>query len=151
MTETHQKMESEKTTGTVEPLKLVKKGRFKNTAEMIRALSNDEKQAEQTIRNMNQRCVIDFLMAQRSARGLSQTEIADKMRCTQSRVSKLENGKDDDLSISEFRKYTQALDLELSFLLTKKGETVVGQVKQHVFAIRLPCRSIAGRGHGGGG
>jgi transcriptional regulator with XRE-family HTH domain len=120
----------------VKPISLVKKGRFKNTAEMIRGLATDEKQADLSIHEMNQRCVIDFLMALRSSRGFSQTDLAAKMECTQSRISKLENGKDDDLRIGEFRDYVRALGMDLSFLLTKNGENIVGQVKQHVFAIR---------------
>ncbi len=119
----------------VVPITPVKKGQYKNTAEMIRDLSRDEVSAERSIREMRQRCLIDHLMAQRALLELSQADMAKKMGCSQGRISKLENGDDDDLRIGDFREYAKALGLDLGFLLSKRDVTIVEQVKQHVFAM----------------
>ncbi len=120
----------------VKPIKRVKKGRFKNTAEMIRTLSGDPKQAKRSVEEMRQRCLLDFLMAQRARQGLTQSDIAASMKCKQSRISKLENGQDNDLNIEDLSGYIEAMGFDLNMFVTKKGDGVVQLVKQHIYTIR---------------
>jgi len=67
-------------------------------------------------------------MAIRAARGLSQQDIAEKMGCTQSRISKLESSDDDNLSLGDFREYLKALDLDLRLIVCPQNWTVSGQI-----------------------
>lgn len=116
----------------------MKKGKYASTEEMIRDLSSTKAVADQTVHEIDGRRILDTLMAQRALLDMSQKDVADKMNCTQSRVSKLENGKDDDLPIGAFRDYAAALGLEMSIVLSRsdKPTTIVDRVKQHTFAIR---------------
>lgn len=134
--ETTQKDEMPKPTRPVKAIKPVSRGRFKNPTAMVKSLSEDATLADRSVEQMCERRVVDHLMAKRSLLGLSQKDIAKKMGCTQSRISKLERGKDTDLRIGDFQAYADALALGLRFVLTKKDTTIVDQVKQHVFAIR---------------
>ncbi len=72
----------------------------------------------------------------RSARGLSQADIAERIGKTQSWVSKLENGTDDGLRIGDLKCYLNALGLEFRPTAVKEGATLVDEVKMLSYAIR---------------
>jgi transcriptional regulator with XRE-family HTH domain len=113
-----------------------KKNQYRSVTEMVRATADDPAFAKGVQRKIAERNLINFLMGLRAAAGLSQAEIATRMKCTQSRISKLENGKDDDLRIGDFHAYADALGLELTIVLDKKGRTIVDEVKYHALAIK---------------
>lgn len=111
--------------------------RYRNVQEMVRALSEDRDLAEGISRKIDERNIINHLMATRAVMGLSQKDIAGKMKCTQSRISKLESGKDDDLRIGDFHGYAEALGLQLMVLIAKKGKLPVSRrIKHHVSALK---------------
>jgi transcriptional regulator with XRE-family HTH domain len=60
------------------------------------------------------RDVVDQLAALRRERGLSQTEIAARMRTSQSAVARLEAGRDD-IRLSTLRRYATALGHAVHF------------------------------------
>lgn len=123
--------------------RMSKKKQYRSVTEMVRATADDPAFATGVERKISERNVINFLMGLRAAAGLSQSEIAAKMKCTQSRISKLENGKDDDLRIGDFHAYAEALGLELTIVLEKEGRTVVDEVKHHAFAIKRCLNRLA--------
>ena len=92
---------------------LQKGKRYSSVPEMVRDLSMDKEFASSLEQTMAERNIIDLLMGLRTSKGLSQQDIAAAMGCTQSRISKLENGKDDDLCVGDFHAYTAALGLRL--------------------------------------
>ncbi|MBY0522971.1 MAG: helix-turn-helix domain-containing protein [Gemmataceae bacterium] len=79
---------------------------------------------------------MNFLMALRTARSLSQKDIADKLECSQGRISKLENNADGDLRIGDLQRYVSALGLESSIVLAKQGRTLVDDIKHHAHTLR---------------
>jgi transcriptional regulator with XRE-family HTH domain len=104
---------------------------------MVRALSKDNALAESIARKIDERNIINHLMATRALKGLSQKDIAEKMDCTQSRISKLESGKDDDLRIGDFHGYAEALGFQLAVLITNKGKPSITQrIKHHTSALK---------------
>jgi transcriptional regulator with XRE-family HTH domain len=114
-----------------------KRKRYSSVPEMVRDLSEDRAFAEEVEKKIRERNLVDFLMALRTSAGLSQKDIANKMGCTQSRISKLENGKDDDLRIGDFHAYADALGLQLMILLTKKGRPPIAErIKRHTSALK---------------
>ena len=70
---------------------------------------------------MNQRLkhteVVDQLVLARLRAGLSQTDLATRMKCTQSRVSKIEDSMDVQLSLKDIYEYTKAVGVECEFVL----------------------------------
>ena len=68
--------------------------------------------------------------------GLTQQDLAAKLGCTQSKVSKTESGQDADLRFGDVVAYTQACGYGVHILFQKSGPTLVGQVKNHAFAIK---------------
>jgi transcriptional regulator with XRE-family HTH domain len=82
------------------------------------------------------RRIVNHLVALRGARELSQKDIADKLGCTQSKVSKLENSEDDDLRLGDLRLYADAIGLNLGLLLSERRLGSLGRIKVHAFQIR---------------
>jgi transcriptional regulator with XRE-family HTH domain len=112
---------------------------YSSVPEMVRDLSEDKEQGERAADRLERRNIINDLIGARIARGLSQNQMAERMGCTQSKVSKFENGKDDDLRIGDFHKYTDALGLEMTICLSKKGRTMADRARSQVTAT---CRLI---------
>lgn len=52
--------------------------------------------------------LLEWLVSVRSDSGMSQTELAKKLNCSQSRISRMENGQMDNLSVEELREYVEA-------------------------------------------
>ena len=120
------------------------KKRYISVAEMVRDLSEDQAFAEQVSRRIEERNIINHLMAMRTLSGMSQKDIASKMLCTQSRISKLESGKDDELRIGDFHAYAEALGLQMMIVLAKKGQPrLAEQINYHTSALNRLYRKLA--------
>lgn len=113
------------------------KKRYRSVTEMVRALSEDQAFADKMAHSLEERNIINHLMAMRTSLGMSQQDIAAKMKCTQSRVSKLENGRDDDLRIGDFHAYAEALGLRLAILLGKKEQPPIAErIRYHISSLK---------------
>lgn len=118
-------------------MKRGKKAGFSSVTELARgAFDNEPALVEELEAELSARQVVRALFAMRSARGVSQAEIASQLNCSQSRVSRIENGGDADLSLGEVEAYARALDCDAVLTFQKHQSTAVDRVKQHAFAIR---------------
>jgi transcriptional regulator with XRE-family HTH domain len=90
-----------------------------------------------------ERTLVTDLVIFRSARGLSQEDIAEKLGRTQSWVSKFEHSTDDALRIRDLRAYMSALGLEFRPGAIKQGATLVDEIKLLSFAIRQKLIKLA--------
>jgi len=57
--------------------------------------------------------LIDQLILARVAAGLTQSQMAAKLRCSQSRISKIEDSQDADLSLGDIQAYARNVGLKL--------------------------------------
>ena len=57
--------------------------------------------------------LIDQLILARVAAGLTQAQMAAKLRCSQSRISKIEDSHDADLSLGDIHAYARIVGLKL--------------------------------------
>jgi ribosome-binding protein aMBF1 (putative translation factor) len=73
------------------------------------------------LKRMNQRLkhteVVDQLVLARLRAGLSQTDLAARMKCTQSRISKIEDSLDAQLSLKDIYEYAGAVGVECKFVM----------------------------------
>jgi transcriptional regulator with XRE-family HTH domain len=104
---------------------------------MVRDLSEDKEQGEKAATRLEQRNIVHGLIGLRIAGGLSQSDMAQRMGCTQSKVSKFESGRDNDLRIGDLYGYTDALGLEMTIYLGKKGRTIADRMRSRVSEIRF--------------
>jgi hypothetical protein len=73
---------------------------YRRVAEAVRQLSVKTK-------------LIDQLIVARVAAGLTQSQMAAKLRCSQSRISKIEDSHDVDLSLGDIQAYARIVGLKL--------------------------------------
>lgn len=89
---------------------------YRSVSEMVH--DTDPEVADAFDEHLAERRIIKQLVVHRVVKGLSQKDIAQRMRCTQSRISKLESSTDGELSIDEIRSYAAAVGLKLSVVFT---------------------------------
>jgi len=109
---------------------------FKNVADLITNLSEDESFKKDAVKHISENGLGKFLVFLRCNHRLAQKELAEKMGCTQGRISKIESAKDDSLSIKDFMDYGNALDLELEIGYRNKKMRWVDMVKHHAFEMQ---------------
>lgn len=96
--------------------------RHNNVSEML-AACEDESLQRDVEKRISSRQIIKQLLTMRASRDMSQKDIAEKLGCTQSRVSKLENGTDDELRLGDLTGYLKALDYDLHLQLAERGRS----------------------------
>ena len=111
---------------------------YRTVSEMLRQSAGQDEAltADELDKFSAERELVKDLATLRSARGLSQQDLALSLGRTQSWVSKLENGRDDDLRLGEIRTYLDALGLEFRPGAIKKGATCTDEIKHFVGAIK---------------
>lgn len=109
---------------------------FKNVNELIQSLSEDESFKKDAIKQISENGVGKFLSFLRCNHRLTQKELADKIGCSQGRISKIESSKDDALSMKDFIDYGNALGLEVEIGFRSKNMKWVDMVKYHAFQMQ---------------
>jgi transcriptional regulator with XRE-family HTH domain len=102
-----------------------KKTTHPNVPQMVREMS-DAAFADAFEARLRSRRIVKDLMVLRAGRGLTQGDIASKMGCSQSRISKLESSSDFDLTLGDLVRYASAVGLRVGVVLEPKGTTVIG-------------------------
>jgi len=118
------------------------KQQYASVSELVQEMAADDETRAAFEEHRIARQLIKQLMAMRAVRGLSQQDIAGTLHCTQSRVSKLERSRDDDVRLGDLRAYAQAIGCEL-IVGAVPHLTPVDKVKGHVFAIRKHTDDLA--------
>ncbi len=109
---------------------------YASVAGMARDLALDADVLETVEGALDRQKIVRQLMALRAARGLSQSDIAEVMRCSQSRVSKMESSADDELRYGDLRQYAHAVGCELESAVRPKNLEPAEEVKCLAIAIR---------------
>jgi transcriptional regulator with XRE-family HTH domain len=116
---------------------------LKSVAEIAAALAEDET-IQQDVERLEQRSrIVTALVQMRVAKGISQKDIASAMSCDPSKVSRMENGYDDGLTVRDIAKYLGALKATMHVLIEDTDAPAAAQIKQHVFAIHRHLESLA--------
>lgn len=117
--------------------------KYASVVEMVRDIAEDEKTVGDVESAIEQRQVIRHLMAIRATKGMSQADVADKLECSQSRISKMEGALDNDIKLGDFRAYAEAVGCELKCTPVSRDISAVDMVKGHTFAIRRHLDDLA--------
>lgn len=113
------------------------KGSYRSVADLTRELLADEPGFVAEFEDrLADREVVKSLAVLRARAGLSQTELAAAVGCTQSKISKLESGPDADLRFGDLVAYLRATGHEARILFVPAGGTLVDEVKDHAFQIK---------------
>src|SRR5579871_400464 len=114
-----------------------KRKQHSSVAEMVRDFSSDDAAfVDHFLKRIAARQLVKRLTVLRCRAGLSQRDLAEKLHCTQSKISKLESGKDEDISIGELIRYADAAEHEIRLFFVPKGQTIPDQIEMHIGMIR---------------
>jgi len=106
--------------------------RYKSVSELMANIHSDDPHFVDDLKNqMNCRQIVRGLATLRNSKNITQEEIAKKMECAQSRVSKIENGLDDDLRMSDIAAYLKVLDYTAEINLLPSDMTIVDEIKYY--------------------
>jgi transcriptional regulator with XRE-family HTH domain len=120
-----------------------KKERYANVRELVQEVSPDDEFRAAFDNRVASRKLVKYLLAMRAVSGMSQQDIARKLQCTQSRVSKLEGFSDDDLRLGDMRNYADAVGLTFVAGFKPRNMKPVDEVKCHVFTIKKHMDDLA--------
>jgi transcriptional regulator with XRE-family HTH domain len=112
------------------------RSRHSSVSDMVRSLSDDPGFADEFAKRLSHRQLIKALIVLRTRAGLSQQELAQKLGCTQSKISKVESGNDEDIRFGDLVDYASAIEHEMRILLVPKNQTLADEVKIHAFVIK---------------
>ncbi|MDB5390726.1 MAG: transcriptional regulator, family [Planctomycetaceae bacterium] len=116
---------------------------FTSVSKMLNAMSDDEAFNKNVSNRIAERTVTKTLQAMRIAKDISQERIASELKCSQSRISKIESSNDATLRLEEVGAYAMAFGCDLNIILCKRGETGVERIKRHAFAISEELERLA--------
>ncbi len=109
---------------------------YTSVLELVQGIAPDRAFPAEFEEHIQRRNLIKHLFALRAAKGLAQRDLAEKLGCTQSRISKLENGTDDELRLGDLIKYVHALGLDFGIAMRPASQTVFDEIKYHAFCIK---------------
>jgi len=110
--------------------------KYKNVSEMIKDLSTEEAYKEAALKEIEGKKIAKFLFVLRCKHDLTQKQVAKKIGCTQSRISKIESSFDNKLSIQDLLDYAKALNLHLEIGYRHSSFKIVDLIKYHAFKIK---------------
>lgn len=105
--------------------------KFKSVKDLVRKTTpDDEKEFLEAYEGLSaERQIIKYLMGLRAAQNKSQSDIARSMGCSQSRVSKFEASRDDELRLGDLRGYLEALDFDLRLVFARSNLPIAAAIK----------------------
>jgi transcriptional regulator with XRE-family HTH domain len=121
--------------------------RYASVSELLLKESVDE-EIRKEVASLNAGTVIvRRLVALRAGAGMTQSDIAKKLGCTQSRISKIEASKDQDITLGVIRDYVQATESRIG-IFCGKPVSHVEAVKNHALSILSECQNQMPNGRG---
>src|SRR5271157_6029833 len=106
---------------------------YRKTSEMVEDFKTPQDIID-AVKDVENQEGVGILVSLRVAKGLTQKELADIIGCSEGRISKLEQGRDEDLRLKDFIDYTNATDDAV--WITNGGPNSRETIKLHVHAIR---------------
>jgi transcriptional regulator with XRE-family HTH domain len=105
--------------------------------DLVNKLLPEEPEFSAELQNqISRRRLVAQLADLRNLKGISQADVAEQLQCTQSKVSKLENGYDDDVNLRALVAYAKLFDSDLTILFSSKEDSLASQIQYHAFCIK---------------
>ena len=110
--------------------------KYTNVTEMMDGLKTSKTVKNSVEKETKGKMLAHYLFTLRCANKMSQKDIAKKLKCSQSKISKVESSYDTDLAVQDLIGYAAACDLELSIGFRNKNIKIVDLIKFHTFQIQ---------------
>ena len=116
--------------------------KYTSVAELMRG-ENVSREVQDRVAELESETRISrYLAGMRAASGLTQAELAEKLNCTQSCISKWESGEDEELTIKVIWDYCRATDQRLGIFIGKPLGHVEA-IKAYAFGLRDRLKALA--------
>ena len=109
--------------------------RFTSIGDAAAYLAGDEKVKQQVDEEICCSQLVNTLLQLRIEKGISQKELAKRIGCDPSKISRLEAGNDLQLRMGDVMQYLSALNVKMNMVFEDTSLPVAEQIKQHVFLI----------------
>lgn len=116
---------------------------YASVLEMMEGIQPDSELREEIAAEIESRKLVTRLVAIRVAKGLSQRDVADRMQCSQSRLSKLENTPDNNIKLGDLRRYAEAVGCDFAHGIIPDGPDTAEKIKSHALAIKKHLDDLA--------
>lgn len=93
--------------------------RYDSVSDLVHDISDDKAFADALDEEIDEQRMATTLFLMRNREGLTQAELAKRMGCTQSRISKLERAPLSGISVQDLIAYSTALGIELNIVFQK--------------------------------
>ncbi len=110
--------------------------RYNSVTEMIKDTSSSEEFSDKVLSEIGERSISKFLFASRCKHNLTQKDLAEKIGCTQGRISKIESSYNGEISVKDLLDYGKALNLQLEIGYRTPSTKIVDLIKYHAFKIK---------------
>ena len=120
--------------------------RYKSVQEMVKHLAEDKEFSKEFERELADKALAKTLFALRCSEGLTQSEMASRLGCTQGRVSKIECSDTESIKVGDLVAYARELGLCLTIGFHEEM-TAVECVKFHAFEIKKHLDHLAELAH----
>lgn len=123
--------------------------RYKSVKELMDNILREEDPQFSTdfAAQTSRRQIVRGLATLRNTKNITQEEIAQKMGCAQSRISKIENGLDDDLRISDIQAYLKVLNYSAEINLLPSEMTLVDEIKYYAWRMKVAFDRLTSLAH----
>ena len=108
---------------------------YSSVAEYIKDTTKNKKVSNRLLRKFTGNSVSKLLVLIRCNNRLSQNQLAKKIGCSQSRISKIENAENRELSINDLFLYAKGLNLKLEIGFRQSNVKIVDLIKYHAVKI----------------
>jgi len=115
---------------------------FNSVDEMLKASGVDDGFRKDIQEEINKKQIAQSLFSLRCKENLTQAQMAEKLKCSQSRISKIENSYDKDLCVGDLLDYAAALNLNVEIGIVPQMK-LVDKIKYHAFAIKHYAEELA--------
>ena len=109
--------------------------RYTSVGDAAAALAGDEKVKQQVDEEIRCSQLVNNLLQLRIEKGISQKELAKRIGCDPSKISRMEAGNDLQLRMGDVMQYLSALNVKMNMVVEDTSLPVAEQIKQHVFLI----------------
>jgi len=116
--------------------------KYTNTIDLLKSAGADQELVQKTQSISEGSRLSRILFALRCKSGMTQGDVAKHAGCAQSVISRIENSRDEDLSMGDIFKYADALDLQLNIGFLNRRETLADRFRYHLHSLTKCAREI---------
>lgn len=127
---------------TTRPIPKTEAKRFGSVQDLVKATAADKEQVLEFDRRIKDTVIVNALIRSRAAAGMTQADVAKKMNCTQSAVSKLEHAADAELTLQDISSYLTATGGRLNLAMGNPTNRIE-RIKELAISLEQELKTLA--------